>query len=56
MPAWLVEYRTFRNGTSNLSRRRERHGRKAMRALIVDDSMFIREYLKQMLERMNVQC
>lgn len=27
-----------------------------MRALIVDDSRFIREHLKQMLERMNVRC
>jgi len=27
-----------------------------MRALIVDDSSFVREYLKQMLERMEVEC
>lgn len=27
-----------------------------MRALIVDDSRFIREHLRQMLERMNVLC
>ena len=27
-----------------------------MRALIVDDSKFLREYLQGMLERMNVQC